>query len=403
MEYYDRKIKINSFLTASVITEGSICSISTVFVKIPMVSVLVMALLLLLTVSFNKKNLIITRKSVISFICFLFLLGISLFLNGVDEPGERLVYFLTFGTTAMFVVGAKQNTGLVLKYLLLIIAVDLIVYFLFKRDAFLSSTEFWSLQMGIAYGYVPAIVASIIFLVNRSVFEKQKILGHHWIYQTIFFILISSSYVVFIDCGTRGAFVVVFVAILFIILRKMTRRFRLVTLLGGVVLLFWLYQNSETIIGNSLDNFSDSEVKALVKLSQRSEMGDASNGRDDHYHMAFGMIKESPIVGYGVGYFENAAHGSYVHQFFLEVLLECGIVGLIIFLIPIIKYIRRVHSETDDIEYLYGLFILTCCFLPLMFTASFWLFPPFWYGFFYAINNGNIKKTQVRYNLPQRI
>lgn len=390
----DRKIKINSLLAASVIAETNICAISSAFVTIPMVSVLLMGFVLLSGLFLNKNSLQITNTSIVAFVLFVLLLLFSILLNSLEVPGERLLYLLAFGLTAMVVVSTKHNNKLVLKYLLFFYAIHLIVYFLFQRNSFLDSDDFWAAQMGIAYGFVPATIICVIMLVYRKELVAEGVLGRRRVIQFVFFIIVfvASGYVFMIDCATRGAIVVAFVGLFFILFRKLSHKQKLVFSVASAAFIVFLFINWNTILSSSLERFSEGNVKSLVKLSQMTESGDASNGREDHYKEAYQMIGDNPILGYGVGYFENKTKASYVHQLFLELMLECGIFGTLLFLVPIIKMIRRTNKNEDDIEYSFKIFLLSCCFLPMMFSASFWLYPPFWFGYFFALNYMSVRR-----------
>ncbi len=363
-----------------------------------MVSVLLMAAILVSCLFINGKGIQLSPQSTIAFVLFGVLLIFSMLLNGFEVAGERFLYFMTFGLTAMMVVSVRQNPRLILKYLLYIYAVHLIVYFLFQRNAMLDAEDYWYVQMGIAYGFVPPVIVCVIFLIFRNTYERARKGNKHRFRQVLLIsiIFVASSYVFLIDCGTRGVIVVAIIGIFFICLRKLSRRQKIIFGFAGAILLVLLYINIDTILVSALDRFSEGNVRSLVKLSQMTEAGDVSNGRESHYNDALKMIYENPIMGYGVGHFENVVKASYVHQLFLELLLECGIVGMILFLIPIIKLIRKTNRDPDDIDYSFKVFILSCCFLPLMFSASFWLYPPFWYGYFYATNLG-YKQNLIRF------
>ena len=387
-------------MAAFVIAETNICAISSAFVTIPMVSVLLMGCVMLAGFLFNKNNLRIKTPSIVAFGLFVLLLLFSMILNGLRVPGERFLYLMTFGLAAMVVASTNHNIKQVLRYLIFIYAIHLVVYFLFQRNSFLDSEDFWTAQMGIAYGFVPATIICVIILLYRKEMVAEGIFGKRRIIHYVFFIIVflASGYVFMIDCATRGAIVVAVVGIFFIIYRMLSHKQKVVFSIAGVALVVFLFLNWNTILSSSLERFAEGNVKSLVKLSQMTESGDASNGREDHYKEAYQMIGDNPILGYGVGYFENHTKASYVHQLFLELMLECGFFGTLLFLIPIIKLIRRTRKEEDDIDYSFKILLLSCCFLPLMFSASFWLFPPFWYGYFYALNCMSVKRKRLALN-----
>ena len=386
-----RRERINSLLVSACIAETNICAILDTFFTIPMVSVLLLVLICVIGVLLNGKRLHITSNSVIAYVLFMLLLVFSIFLNGFSVAGERMLYFLSFGTTAMLVVNTKYDTRLILKYLLYIYAIHLIVYFLFQRVTLLDSDDYWRAQMGVAYGFVPSIIVCIIFLLFRDKLVDIDIFNNHKWMQFLFYavILFASVYVCLIDCGTRGVIVVAIVGLTLLILRKLSKKQRVLFGIIGAAFLLFIHLNWNTILSSSLDRFAESNVKALVKLSQLIEYGDVSNGRENHYDVAIKMIKENPILGYGVGFFENQTKASYVHQLFLELMLDCGLFGTILFLIPIFKLIKKTRKENDDIAYSFKVVLLSCSFLPLLFSSSFWLYPPFWVGYFYALKHKN--------------
>lgn len=390
------RMKVNSLLVASVIAETNICAILSAFVTIPKVSVLLMGILFLIGVIINKNSLRIKSISIVGFLFFVLLLLVSIPFNGLKVPGERLLYLISFGFTAMVIVSTKYNNKLVIKYLAIIYAIHLLVYFLFLRDSFLDSNDYWSEQMGVAYGFVPAIIICTIFLLYLRRFVKEKIFGKRRFIQVSFLVivLLVSGYVVFIDCATRGAIVVTFVGLFFILFKKLSHKQKVIFSIAGAAFITFIFLNWNAIVGKSLERFSEGNVKSLVKLSRMEESGDISNGREDHYNQAIKMIGDNPILGYGVGYYENHTKTSYPHQLFLELMLECGLLGSLLFLKPIMKMIKRTRKDEDEIEYSFKILLLSCCFLPLMFSASFWLYPPFWYGYFYSLNCRSTQQPQ---------
>lgn len=60
---------------------------------------------------------------------------------------------------------------------------------------------------------------------------------------------------------------------------------------------------------------------------------DISSGRDYLWAQAIQLYRSSPLVGIGIGRFSQI-YGTMVHNVFLQMLCECGIVGFLIMIIP---------------------------------------------------------------------
>ena len=65
---------------------------------------------------------------------------------------------------------------------------------------------------------------------------------------------------------------------------------------------------------------------------------DISTGRFDLYEIAYKAFSQSPIFGIGAGLFKEVTHAyTDVHNAYLQVLCEQGIIGLILFIFPLLN------------------------------------------------------------------
>ena len=106
----------------------------------------------------------------------------------------------------------------------------------------------------------------------------------------------------------------VFIAIFH--LNKINRLKFIIVFLGGTIFLFL---NIETVLEDFFYISSENSIGAIKKMSSLSNDGDVSNGRDLLYESAIDIIRSSPMIGKGVGYFEKI-NEIYVHQLFLQIL-----------------------------------------------------------------------------------
>ena len=63
-----------------------------------------------------------------------------------------------------------------------------------------------------------------------------------------------------------------------------------------------------------------------------STITEGDEGRMAHYLIAWNLFRDNPVTGVGIGGYFAACEWSWPHNFILELLCECGLVGTIIFL-----------------------------------------------------------------------
>ena len=113
-------------------------------------------------------------------------------------------------------------------------------------------------------------------------------------------------------------------------------------------------------ITSNIDLFLDSTIfrrlaKTYLEIKQEQEF---MSGREELWEYAIKLFKSSPLIGVGDQEFVKK-FGTLPHNTYLQVLCERGIIGIILFIIPLIyclfKTIRlcRNNQKSDIIHYLY--------------------------------------------------
>lgn len=129
--------------------------------------------------------------------------------------------------------------------------------------------------------------------------------------------------------------------------------------------------------------YYDIEVYALEKYFIMFSNEDVSNGRSQLYSNAISGFISSPIWGNGLGVFEQRNEGLYVHNLFLEVLYEGGIMLSVVFIYGFTRFLKLVHKcreiEKDYYALVLVLFVLGCSIL--LFSNTLWRVVTFWIFF----------------------
>lgn len=145
--------------------------------------------------------------------------------------------------------------------------------------------------------------------------------------------------------GNRSAFLVVLVYILIYLLINKLKIFTFIISLISLMF-YWKKEMINFIVERIREINLNSYALKKLDLMLTEGVQKSSSGRDYVYKEGIEMFFLNPIYGSGVGYYpeNNAFKLRYVHNIFLQILIEYGLIGIIItillLLFFIFKYIR---------------------------------------------------------------
>lgn len=308
---------------------------------------------------------------------------ISIAINGASAI-RYLEYFGCFYIPAILIFSDNEICyNQTLRYVNVINLGYLMFYVLFYHSYLNSSFNYASLQMEAGYNFVPCILFSITCLV----YLKKKRL--HTIISI--FNIIVSAYYMFLDNASRGPIISILCFLLIIYIRRQDNIKKTVTVIVGFVIAVTIITNYEAILmwANDLLSALGINIPLLDKLVLWSRTNyTILNGRNMLYDRAFDLIEKSPIIGSGIGGFEKNYHNdnlSYVHQYFLQIACEFGVVGLVGSIIVLLNQLKIILSKKfasknniSEVEIGFGI-VFFCLSMPkLMFSTSYWLTGSFW-------------------------
>lgn len=236
-------------------------------------------------------------------------------------------------------------------------------------------------QMGYAYSCLPVLIASFIGLSYGKIYIVLSIIN------------ISTMTMKFAAFAPRGVWVIIAIAIALLICWKLcigrSKKVRIASVTFVIILFLvgvtFIVNNLEFIItsaNNFLLNTFNIRVYALEKYLRYLAQDKLLNGRDYSWALAMNIISEKPLLGHGIGYYENLTGGSYCHNILLEALCEGGI----LFVIPIVIYmcgmiLRLVNSfiKQNIEEFHWSVFSFCVGIVILFFSSSYWMYPIFWF------------------------
>lgn len=314
-----------------------------------------------------------TKSALICVVIFALVSVISIMVAQNDEIHLTVLsYFFRFGLPCFLLGLSIWDTDDLINKLevasgLILLCIGLSI-FVFKSNSILSSA--YSQDMGYE-ALVPFVIFTGILLKKRT---THSIVGT---IASIIFVVMS---------GARGPLLCLLLScvVLFLIYAQMNiKKLFAVAIIGGLcaVIVFINYQSIMQWLIPIFDSFGVS-TRILYGLLNKDLSDDVMRGRLRSFaweyaknHIIGGtgfvndrqLIYESLLVGVAQG-----ASGTYVHNFFLELMMQFGLVpGFIISILFSVKIIRSFSRKYSFTAKLFLAALLSVAFWPLMISRSY--------------------------------
>ena len=200
-----------------------------------------------------------------------------------------------------------------------------------------------------SYSGAIAFGINIFFIINHSKIVTLPFFNSK-IFLSIRYVLLVIQLLCVIISGGRGG-VLLLIANCFVSL-LIYGKIRMVILYLLVAVIFASTFDYIIQLFEFMDTFDKGPSRAFSYLSEGSiDMGNTS-GRDQIYHIAISMIQDSPIVGHGLFASSIPFYGTSPHNFFLELLIQGGILYFLSFflivLLPVYKKMKLFIKESAE-------------------------------------------------------
>lgn len=146
-------------------------------------------------------------------------------------------------------------------------------------------------------------------------------------------------------CGARGSINATLFALGYFIYARSKRRnpFALFATLSFVLIFIWI-----------IETLAKEFFKTYIRIESISVLG----GRLEAWQEAVGLIMDKPLFGYGFGVEDKifglkkimfrVHSGAYVHNSFLGMLLQLGLLGFVMFFVPLFVFLFKELSVRDE-------------------------------------------------------
>lgn len=346
---------------------------------------------LLLGLMKQEKSYLAKNILFLVFVCSL--LFVNYFLNpeiGVwlqdDTYGLSKIFALdghifAGGVTAYYIISIHKDPDRILKCLkisnmMIMIYMVMMLYNRLSKGYFLveGANGIRQTEYNMSFGYYCAFISTLNYVFWME--NKKKIN-----------LIISALFVVLaVSFGSRGVivtFALFIISQIWISLResRLTRKIILISLIILLTVALVSFYN-EIVIGIQyfLNSIGITNSRTISLLNSSTKLLD-SNGRDGLWSLGFDMIKAKFPLGYGafgeriiIG---NYVRWGYVHNVFMELVLEFGVIGLTLSIYILYKSFALINNDkSKKWNILFILFFSNCG--MLLVSNSFWYCPYFW-------------------------
>lgn len=371
--YVNKKVNINSVFIGIMLS----CNIlSPVFDFIPHGIAFVVFVPFLFLVKENfSVNISINKLGIIFvFVYFLIYFLFSLIKGNFNEYTIRYITeFIVLGIPLFIVSQLDFDPKIVLRIIAFLSVLVLPVHLININLEFVSYLTDSELMMTISYNLVKMIVSGVLLLfLERNIFVLLILLV---------LVLLPSYFL--INVGARGAILslVISVILSFIYINNKPIKvfsFKVFSILAILVLLLF---NFSDIIFWLYDLFNEYDIRSIA-LERVVDMIDndldLTTGRDTLLDVAILGFMDSPIIGNGIGSFDNYS-GFYPHNLFLQQIYEGGVVfGFPILIITLLSF-YFLNSNVDRIMRFFLIYLITTSVVHLFFSSYFWSSSIYWF------------------------
>lgn len=369
--------------------------ILAIYLAIPMVTkliiyifplrnnIMILALLLIIiSTMYNRKKIVIKKTFLLINLSVIILFLVSLI--RVTE-GEYTLYYLLnyfiYGTVGTYLMQFKYDYKIIFKYINIIFIV-FNVLLVVKYIPLINESTDLDFTMDLSYSVLVGYIATLIYYK----YNKGKVIK----ILSIISLFVSSYYLIVLN-NNRGSILALVIFIIVYALQgiKKTRNRIILTILFVVISTVGI-----NFIFDNLDKIH-TDINWINRLIFQVKQNNIATDRDILYDHAIEDIDENPLLGLGIGEFENNNEGQYTHNLFLQLLCENGIIiGVIIGGYIFICFCKNVFTPNKSDKDKFVIFLLFQSIPRLMLSSVYWLNSYFWIYLYINIEGAKNEQTK---------
>lgn len=205
--------------------------------------------------------------------------------------------------------------------------------------------------------------------------------------------VVASSFILAMSSGSRKALLMVIFGCFYLVIKEygFRRIYKIVIVLLVLILVF------NMVIQLPIFNLVRERMEMGMETITGSGNGDKSAGnRIIHIERGFNLFKEKPFVGYGADNYRVASgSGTYSHNNFIEVLVDFGVIGFLIYYSMYVRSYKNLSSnKTPEGNLIFVLFLIRTV-LEVAVVTYFDKLQWIYLAFFMMMHNRDVKGVPV--------
>ena len=271
------------------------------------------------------------------------------------------------------IISWRKKNDINLNVVFILVSLLTLISFmsLFRGDS-LTTGGYIRDSSGLIYQNVSYYSAHAFGLTLFHITETKKVKPLSWLYKIICLIYLIVQVSTCFLSGGRGGLVLLVILLISSILLYLGKKAYIIVVPAGIFIIIVRFTVPWLI------NTLNINIKGLTRILSFLNGNLIDDGRSSLYHKSFVLFQENPIIGNGIGsifhYLDN-----YSHNMFLDILVETGIVGLIVFVVLLIVFIKKdvlLYRQGSLFRFLTIIFI--CGITLNMFSGYIWVNPHVW-------------------------
>lgn len=389
-------VTLQSFFAAAFICINQIADVTQSVFKIQSIVTLILPIIVLLFI-LTKKKFEINQAVFIFYGIYLILIIASILKYEIGYAwANDFIYFMVYGISSCVIVINITNINKFFRYIFMFSFAYIVFIFIYYAPRIYSGEISRDATLTISYLVLIGLFTSILMISER---QLDRFISP-WI---IIYILLTLLYFFLIN-NNRGSIVAVGTFLLMFFNLKKTRVRRITTVIIIVSGIFFLARVLFVPdVAEKINDFLRLKLnmnwnwisRALSQISN----GDFLSGREFLYSSAVGLIKDKPLTGSGIGFYQQASNGNYPHNLFLQIAVEFGLPIMTVFLFFTVEAVRTIFDDRVPLNSRKILLLFFSLSIPrLMFSSSYWELIPFWCfcAYFLKIYFQNGKRKRAR-------
>lgn len=379
------KSDINTIVISLYLAIPMLTTMISAFIHLNNCAILLIGLLLITFIIYNAKKIIITKEFILIniLVTINFLLSFIL-VEDYTYTIQYLLSYLVYGMCGMFFIQYKVEYKNVFKSINIIFILFTIVL-IYKYIPLAKSSNNLDFTMGLSYALMIGLSGTLMNLkYDKSRFIKII---------DISCVIINIYNLIFINNNRGSIIALLFFMGLWLLGKIKNRRKRIIVAALGLLII--------VISVNGILNYLQSvhtNINWINRIQRQLKNNNILTGRNELYSDALQYIRANPLIGIGIGKFENNHSGLYTHNIFLQLACENGTIWAIVVGTYIISCIYRNIINTNNSEENMFLIFLLVQFIPRLLISSVHWSNAYIWMYLYMYMSKTKKKEQIEQN-----